>query len=54
MHKLAPQCSHCGCRVIGHGVEELGAVYCCASCARLEGRKDLKDRGDIIQMSSHS
>ncbi|HWL54899.1 MAG TPA: hypothetical protein VNQ90_20820 [Chthoniobacteraceae bacterium] len=30
---LAPKCAHCGCRVIGHGVEEEGKVYCCASCA---------------------
>ena len=21
IHKLAPQCSHCGCRIVGHGVE---------------------------------
>ena len=21
IHKLAPQCAHCGCRIIGHGIE---------------------------------
>ncbi len=21
IHRLAPQCAHCACRVIGHGVE---------------------------------
>src|SRR5688572_19240783 len=34
---LAPQCSHCGCRILGHGVEGNEAYYCCAHCARLDG-----------------
>lgn len=41
---LAPTCSHCGVRVVGHGVEEGGRVFCCAHCARLEGRTAVKDR----------
>jgi hypothetical protein len=32
IHALAPTCAHCGCRVIGHGVETL-AIYCCVHCA---------------------
>jgi hypothetical protein len=31
---LAPSCAHCGCRVIGHGVDRAGKVYCCEHCAR--------------------
>src|SRR4029453_11866319 len=31
IHKLAPLCAHCGCRVIGHGVEAQGVIYCCAN-----------------------
>ena len=31
---LAPICAHCGCRVIGHGVEAEHVTYCCAHCAR--------------------
>jgi hypothetical protein len=50
IHKLAPECFRCGCRVIGHGVEELGAVYCSASCARERGRTELKDRGDLVEV----
>jgi hypothetical protein len=46
IHKLAPTCEHCSCRVLGHGVEEQGAIYCCASCAREKGRTALRDRGD--------
>lgn len=41
---LAPVCGHCGCKVIGHGVEHDGAVYCCASCASHDGVTGLKDR----------
>ena len=34
IHALAPTCEHCGCRVIGHGVEEQGKIFCCAHCAQ--------------------
>ena len=33
IHKMAPVCEHCGCRVIGHGVQVAGRFYCCAHCA---------------------
>ncbi|AMV40873.1 hypothetical protein [Planctomyces sp. SH-PL62] len=36
IHALAPACAHCGCRVIGHGVSEGGAIYCCDACTRHE------------------
>ncbi|MFE6922228.1 hypothetical protein ACFVAV_14375 [Nocardia sp. NPDC057663] len=41
--KLAPSCAHCGCRVLGHGVEATGTVYCCANCARMAGHDELVD-----------
>jgi hypothetical protein len=44
IHKLAPICAHCGCRVIGHGVEAQGVIYCCANCARMTGSPALADR----------
>ena len=44
IHALAPQCDHCGCRIIGHGVESDGSFFCCANCARLAGETGLKDR----------
>lgn len=40
--KLAPTCAHCGCRIIGHGVESAQAYYCCAHCERAAMSK--KDR----------
>jgi len=33
-HRLAPTCEDCRCRILGHGVEERGKLYCCAHCAR--------------------
>jgi hypothetical protein len=41
---FAPQCSHCGCKVVGHGVEQGGIIYCCASCAKQAGVRGLADR----------
>ena len=34
IHRLAPSCAHCNCRVIGHGVEKDGKLFCCDHCAR--------------------
>ncbi len=42
--KLAPTCKHCGCRIIGHGIEAQGAFYCCANCAHAEGVQGIHDR----------
>jgi hypothetical protein len=44
VHKLAPTCTHCGCRIIGHGVEANGAFYCCAHCAHESGVRGVDDR----------
>jgi hypothetical protein len=46
IHALAPTCAHCGCRVIGHGVEAGGQIFCCASCARHTGEEGLVDNAD--------
>src|SRR5688572_10590922 len=42
--KLAPLCLHCGCRIIGHGVEAEGEMYCCAHCASHAGHPEIRDR----------
>jgi hypothetical protein len=44
IHGMAPTCNHCGCRVIGHGIEAGGSVYCCAHCAEKEGVEGARDR----------
>ena len=37
IHRMAPVCEHCGCKVVGHGVESDGHFFCCAACARMAG-----------------
>jgi len=44
IHALAPTCGHCGCRVIGHGVESDSRIFCCAHCADEAGVGGLRDR----------
>lgn len=44
IHALAPVCDHCGCRIIGHGLEASGVLYCCVHCAKHEGEDRLRDR----------
>jgi hypothetical protein len=41
---LAPTCAHCACRILGHGLEADGKMFCCAHCARMAGEPELKDR----------
>ena len=41
---LAPRCAHCDCRVIGHGVEANGSIFCCAHCAGQLSVVGIKDR----------
>lgn len=43
-HKLAPSCSTCGIRILGHGLEADGSYYCCDHCAEKDGVSGLKDR----------
>jgi hypothetical protein len=44
IHALAPECPHCDVRIIGHGVEAGGQIFCCAHCAAAEGAEGLIDR----------
>ena len=44
IHVLAPTCAHCGCRIIGHGMEAEGRFFCCAHCAKHMGVRGLDDR----------
>lgn len=36
IHRLAPICSHCDCRIIGHGIEAENKYYCCPHCVRAD------------------
>ena len=44
IQKLAPTCAHCGCRIIGHGLEDDGTFFCCDHCAEEAGVTGLRDR----------
>jgi hypothetical protein len=44
IHALAPRCAHCGCTIIGHGLQAGDSMYCCAHCAAQEGHSELADR----------
>ena len=44
IHALAPRCAHCGCAIIGHGVEADGQIFCCAHCASEAGVTGVADR----------
>ncbi len=43
IHALAPSCAHCGCKVVGHGVEADGRTFCCAHSARHSGVEGVAD-----------
>ena len=44
IHAMAPRCTHCDIRIIGHGVEAGGAIFCCAHCASQQGVEAVQDR----------
>jgi hypothetical protein len=44
IHALAPECDHCGCKIIGHGIESNNSFFCCAHCAHEEGVTAAVDR----------
>jgi hypothetical protein len=44
IHAVAPVCDHCGCKIVGHGIEANGAMYCCAHCAKHAGVTAARDR----------
>ena len=44
IHKLASSCEHCKMKIIGHGLEADGRMFCCDHCAEESGVKGLRDR----------
>jgi hypothetical protein len=43
IHKLAPVCAHCGCKIVGHGIEAKDNIFCCASCSERSGQHGAVD-----------
>ncbi len=52
IHALAPVCSHCQCRIVGHGMEANGVFFCCAHCAEHAGLHQMQDRVETRMPSS--
>jgi Rieske Fe-S protein len=47
IHAMAPVCEHCGCKIVGHGVQAAGRFFCCAHCANTTvSGTGLRDRVD--------
>ncbi len=46
IHKLAPICDHCGCKILGHGIEARGSFFCCAHCAHAKGVTEVRDNAE--------
>ena len=46
IHAIAPACATCGIKIVGHGIEANGSVYCCAHCAEKAGVSGARDRVD--------
>ncbi len=54
IHALAPHCASCGLRVIGHGLESQGAIFCSGHCARVIGQGGMIDHTPIgIALNPH-
>jgi len=47
IHALAPKCDHCGCRIVGHGIEGDGKCFCCAHCAMKSGVTGVADHAGM-------
>ena len=43
-HVVAPPCETCGVRILGHGLEADGRIFCCDHCAEQAGVEGLRDR----------
>jgi hypothetical protein len=55
IHLMAPTCAHCGCKVIGHGLQAEGVIYCCAHCARGAGESpQLRDPSPTAEPGTES
>ena len=44
IHALAPICEQCGVRIVGHGLQANGKMFCCAHCGEKSGVTELVDR----------
>lgn len=48
-HAVAPECEHCGCRILGHGIESAGKYFCCEHCERAVRQSAVSDE-PVLEM----
>src|SRR5262249_54149167 len=51
---MAPVCEHRGCRMIGHGVEAEGHVYCCARMVGVKASRAEEGWGKRREEDEHA
>ena len=51
IHAIAPVCDHCGCKILGHGIEAQGTFFCCAHCAHAKGATRIVDNEEHASLS---
>jgi hypothetical protein len=47
IHALAPTCKHCGCRIIGHGMEAQGGIFLLRVLREARGRAANEGSGRV-------
>jgi hypothetical protein len=47
IHALAPNCAHCGCKIVGHGVGRDEEIFCCDHCLRMASSPDADDADEV-------
>ena len=54
IHKLAPECAHCGCKIVGPGSESKGKYFCCAHCAPSDAATQIVDHAAHAGVNAHA
>lgn len=48
IHAVAPTCAHCDCKIIGHGVEHEGNMFCCEACVRHTAMHGAEGKAELM------
>lgn len=51
IHAMAPRCEHCGCAILGHGVQHESGLYCCEHCRTEAGAEQSTPTEDADRRS---
>lgn len=51
IHVMAPQCGHCGCPILGHGIKNDAGLYCCEHCGTQASTKQSTPTEDADRLA---